>query len=111
MFEIIGFYFQVVAKFFTDIFQSWEIFPGIGYGVWLIGIMLFCAFLSIVYMAIRRDINFMADDAVAKNREIWYREQQEKKRWWGGEEFEIFVFYIWTDKSDGLFFVCRFYEF
>ena len=48
MWEILTFYFQIMSKVFTDIFCGFEILPGIPFGLFLIGSMLFCTFLKIL---------------------------------------------------------------
>ncbi len=75
MFQIIGFYFGIMSSFFVDIMQEFEIFPGIPYGTWLLGIMLFGTFIAFWFGAIKRDLDNQAYLAVRKNREIRYQQK------------------------------------
>ena len=70
MFEIVGFYFGIIASLFVDLLQKFEIFPGIPYGTWLIGLMFFGSFLSVVFVAVKKENMRLAQLAVRRNREI-----------------------------------------
>lgn len=48
MIDIVKFYFDCIAKVITDVWGSFEIFEGINYGYWVIGVLLFCLILKVV---------------------------------------------------------------
>lgn len=47
MFEVTKFYFENIAKIITDIWSKFEIFPGINYALWVLGIAFVILLLSI----------------------------------------------------------------
>lgn len=48
MFEIVKFYFNCIAKIINDIWGSFEIFEGVSYGYWIMGIILFLLILKVI---------------------------------------------------------------
>lgn len=48
MFDIVKFYFNCISKIIVEIWGSFEIFDGISYGYWVMGIVLFLLVLKVV---------------------------------------------------------------
>jgi len=80
MMKVIKFYFDIIASFFTDIMQSWEIFPGIGYGVYFVALIVFLTCLSFFVSAVKRELNNEAYKIVdAKRKELQYNYYRHKR--------------------------------
>ena len=48
MFQIVKFYFDIIAQIINQVWGSFEIFPGINYSIWIFGIGFILLTLSII---------------------------------------------------------------
>lgn len=68
MMEVVKFYFDTVALLFVGLMQKFEIFPGIPYGTWIIGLFVFGSFLSVIFLAIRKENQELVQFGIRSNR-------------------------------------------